>query len=195
MTTMTNTDLLNPLKELRLQLQMSPEALASHAGIQLAAIGQQEEGFYHNPLPSYMLAVGIKPGSSDEVEITKRYHEYQVLKRQSNGPATNNSRLNLSPIFSTNEHPLLTWRNQSNLATYGFCSAFCIHMASVNTFEKKIVSITKLPPNTIMLPLVQAGFNLVDGLLDEFTEACRLFKASELDRLRNFNKLPPVGSS
>lgn len=184
------TDLVNPLKELRLQLQMTPEQMANIANIQLAAIGQAEDGFYPNPLPSYLLALGIKPGTSDETEMIKAYHDYQITKRRSNGPATNNSRLTLNPSFSVDQNPLLTWRIQSGLATYGFCSAFCVHMPNVNNFEKNLLRIHKIPPNNIMLPLIQAGFNMVDGLLDEFTEACLLYKAAEMNKIRNLNNLP-----
>lgn len=190
-----DTNLINPLKELRLELRYTPEQLSKEANIQLAAIGQAEEGFYPNPLPSLLLAMGIKPGSAQEEQITKDYHTYQIRKRQSNGPATNNSRLHLSPTFKNDEHPLLTWRKQSGLATYGFCSAFCIHMPTVNNFEKNIIKITKIPPDGILLPLVQAGFNLVDGLLDEFTEACKLYKATLLNKSRIVNDLPLVNAS
>lgn len=191
MTTMT-TEIINPLKEHRLQLHMNLEAFAKRAGIQQAAIGQAEDGLYPHPLPAYLLAIGINPGSKDEQEITKTYHEYQILKRQSNGPATNNSRLVLNPKFNLHEHPLLSWRNQSGLATYTFCSTFCIHMPAVNNFEKNITAITKVPPKSILNPLIQAGFNLLPDLVDEFVEACKLFKTSQMNKARVVNLLPTL---
>lgn len=185
-------DNINPLKELRLELRYTPEQLSKEANIQLAAIGQAEEGFYPNPLPSLLLALGIRPGTNQEETVTKAYHLYQIRKRQSNGPATNQSRLTLAPEFRLDEHPLLTWRKQSGLATYGFCSAFCVHMPSVNNFEKNITKLTEIPPKPIILPLVQAGFNLIDGLLDEFTEASKMYKATLLNEVRVANDLPLV---
>lgn len=187
--------LVNPLKSLRLSVQMSPEQLANLAAINIAAVGQAEDGLYTNPLPAYLMALGIKPGSDDEIKLTEEYKRYQIKKRQSNGPATNNSRLTLNPSFTLSEHPLLSWRKQSNLSTYGFCAAFCIHMPSVNNFEKNILRIHKIPPNHILLPLIQAGFNLIDGLLDEFSEATVLYKASELNKIRSANNLPLVKAS
>src|SRR5678809_63528 len=77
---------LNPLKFLRLQTGRSPELFAKDAGIQLAAVGQAEEGFYPNPLPAYLLALEILPGTQDEIVVTEAYHEYQTTKRISNGP-------------------------------------------------------------------------------------------------------------
>lgn len=185
---MNATELISPLKRLRItDFNKSPEQLAKDAGIQLAAIGQAEEGFYPNPLPAYLLALGIKPGSEEEFSITQEYHEYQNQKRISNGP-NHNPKLTLSPEFFVNEHPLLTWRTQSGLSTYGFCSAFCIHMPSVNNFEKNIMKITKLPPASVADPLITAGYDLT-----EFTEACFIYKSNLENEVRLANNLPPVG--
>lgn len=189
MTTL-ESDLISPLKRIRqLELRKTPEQLAKEAGINLAAIGQAEEGFYPNPLPSYLLAIGITPGSFDELDITEEYHKYQTEKRKRNGP-NGSPRLILSPIFKLDEHPLLSWRLQSDLSTYGFCSAYCVHMPSVNNFEKNILNITKIPPTSIEGPLIQAGYDL-----DEFNEACILHKRYLNNKLRELNNLPPVGSS
>jgi DNA-binding XRE family transcriptional regulator len=176
----------NPLKTLRLQLKYSPERLAREARIQVAAIGQAEEGFYPNPLPSLMLALRVIPGSGEERIIINQYHQYQLEKRKSNGPH-GNPKLTLSPSFSTDVHPLKAWRRQSGLATYGFCSAFCIHMPSVNMFEKNIMKLTENPPKAIAKPLLQAGYDL-----DEFIEASKLYKAALLTRIRLLNDLPLV---
>lgn len=184
---------INPLKKERLELQISPEAMASIANIQLAAIGQAEEGFYPNPIPSYTLALGIQPGSPRDKKMREDYEEYQRIKRLSNGPL-GVPKLNLNPSFISNENPLLTWRKQSNLAVYGFCSAFCIHMPIINRFEKNITTFTKVPPKQLMEPLIKAGYDQVDGLLEEFAEASQIFKASLLDHIRIINNLPPVGS-
>jgi hypothetical protein len=180
-------DTLNPLKRLRLETNKTPELFAKEAGIQLAAVGQAEEGFYPHPLPSYLIALGITPGSSYEYEVTEEYHEYQIRKRKANG-ANGNRRLILDPVFSLDEHPLVTWRRQSGLATYGFCSAFCIHMPSVNNFEKNILEISKIPPTAIEVPLLGADYDLT-----EFTEACILYKTNRINRSRRLNNLPPVG--
>ena len=185
----TTGNLVNPLKALRLQLEMSPEQFANHANLNLSAIGQAEEGFYPNPLPSYLLAMGIRPGTVDEARITQEYHQYQISKRESNF-----NRLTKNPRFSVNENPLYTWRTQSGLAVYGFCSAFCIHMPSVNNFEKNLVSIKHLLPDYLEVPLTQAGYD-EDGLLDEFKEACELFKAHQVNKVRLLNNLPLVKAS
>lgn len=180
-------DLFNPLKRMRLETNKTPELFAKEAGIQLAAVGQAEEGFYPNPLPSYLQALGIVLGSQDEFDITEEYHEYQIRKRKANG-ANGNKRLVTDPAFSLDEHPLVGWRRQSGLSTYGFCSAFCIHMPSVNNFEKNILEITKIPPVAISLPLETADYDLT-----EFTEACKLYKVTRLNASRALNNLPPVG--
>lgn len=178
----------NPLKRERLELQLSPDQMASIANIQLAAIGQAEEGFYVNPLPSYLLALGITPGSPREKRITEEYREYQRLKRISNGP-NGTPKLIANPQFSVETNPLYTWRTQSGLATYGFCSAFCIHMPLVNRFEKHISGFGVVPPPALGNPLIEAGYDL-----DEFKEACEVFKMSMNNKIRLANNLPPVGS-
>lgn len=182
----SDDELLSPLRAIRLSLNMTPEALANIANIQQAAIGQAEEGFYPNPLPAYLDAVGILPGTPDYKKLQDDYREYQKEKRILNGP-NGNSKLVLNPRFSLVEHPLLTWRNQSGITTYGFCAAYCIHMPSVNHFEKQIMKITMNPPRSIVNPLIEAGF---DDVLDEFTEACRLYKAHLLNSVRAHNNLP-----
>lgn len=181
---MEQTELINPLRKIRIRdYNKSPEQLAKDAGIQLAAIGQAEEGFYPNPLPSYLLALGIKPGSQEEFDLTNEYHEYQTQKRISNGP-NHSPKLILSPIFDLDTHPLISWRTQSGLATYGFCSAYCIHMPSVNFFEKNILKCSKIPPSTIEGPLLEAGYDLT-----EFTEACNLYKSNLINESYRRNNL------
>lgn len=177
---------LNPLKFLRLQTGRSPELFAKDAGIRLAAVGQAEEGFYPNPLPAYLLALEILPGTRDELAVTEAYHEYQTTKRISNGPK-GEPKLITVPQFRSDEHPLLTWRIQSGLSTYGFCSAYCVHMPSVNNFERNILNITRIPPVSISEPLREAGYDL-----EEFTEAANLFKAGLLNQSRALNGLPLV---
>lgn len=184
MTTMIEDELINPLKRERLALGKTPEAMSKEAGIRLAAIGQAEEGFYPNPLPAYLLAIGIKPGSTSETEVIQEYHAFQIRRRQSNGPL-GVPKLTPNPSFVLNEHPLLTWRRQSGLSTYGFCSAYCIHMPSVNHFEKNIINITHLPPAAIAKPLTDAGYDL-----DEFTEALIMYKATLINTSRRLNNLP-----
>ena len=179
-------DLINPLKKERILMGVSTETLSKEAGIQLAAIGQAEEGFYPNPLPAYLVAVGIRPGSLAETKITEEYKSFQVKRRKLNGPS-GKPKLILNPIFSLDEHPLVTWRRQSGLATYGFCSAFCIHMPSVNHFEKNILTINTIPPKPISESLTDAGYDL-----DEFTEACILYKYSLANSIRELNNLPPI---
>lgn len=181
--------MLNPLKKERLELQLSPEQMASIANIQVAAIGQAEEGFYPNPLPSYLLALGIRPGTPREDEIIEAYKEYQTLKRQSNGANSHNPKLILNPIFSSRSNPLKDWRIQSGLATYGLCSAFCLHMPLVNRLEKHILTFTELPPKQLIVALTEADYDL-----DEFVEACKIHKASLNNRIRISNNLPPVGA-
>lgn len=176
----------NPLKELRLELHYTPNQLARVANIQMAAVGQMEDGLYPQPIPSYLIACGIRIGSRDHELLTKEYHEYQLAKRISNGP-NYNPKLSLDPNFSTNQHPLLSWRNQSSLAVYGFCSAFCIHMPTVNNFEKNIMKIRENPPKGVTVPLLQAGYDL-----SEFTEACELYRSSLLGTIRAANGLVKV---
>lgn len=177
-------ELLNPLKRLRIQeLNRTPEQVAKEAGCQLAAIGQAEDGFYVNPLPAYLQVLGIIPGTQEYYDITEEYHEYQNKKRISSGP-NGVPRLILSPEFFLTEHPLVSWRNQSDLSTYGFCSAFCVHMPSVNNFERNILSMTKVPPTSIEGPLLVAGYDL-----SEFKEACVLFKENCLRLQRQANGL------
>jgi DNA-binding XRE family transcriptional regulator len=186
MTTMT---LVNPLKQLRIDINMSSAELAQVANIQQAAIGQAEEGFYPEPLPSLLIALGINPDSPRAKRLSEDYKAYQVEKRKLNGPL-GIPKLSLSPVFSTNIHPLVSWRDQSGLATYGFCSAFCVHMPTVNRFEKHIDQLNEVPPPVITEALTQAGYDL-----DEFIEACQIFKVTVTNLHRIRNNLPPVGSS
>lgn len=178
-------EVINPLKKVRLDLNKTVEAFAKESGMQVAAVGQAEEGFYPNPLPNYLLAIGITPGSSGETEITQDYHTFQRQRRILNGPE-NHCRLILNPIFTLSEHPLVTWRKQSGLSTYGFCSAFCIHMPSVNNFEKKIINLSTNPPLAITGPLTDAGYELT-----EFSEACVMYKSNLVNVSRALNNLPP----
>lgn len=185
MTTM-ETELQNPLKRIRIQeLGKTPELLAKEAGIQLAAIGQAEEGFYPNPLPSYLQAIGITPGSFDADQITEEYHEFQLARRKSNGP-NGNPKLILDPFFNLDQHPMLTWRRLSGLSVYGFCSAYCVHMPSLNNFEKNILNMTTIPPKNIVEALTDAEYDLT-----EFIEACQLYKRRQLNLIRSVNELPP----
>lgn len=181
------TTIINPLKYIRQhELHKTPEQLAKDAGINLAAIGQQESGLYINPLPSYLAAIGYTPGSKDEQELIEAYHEYQTAKRIANG-ANNLCLLTLNPIFTLAENPLYSWRSQSGLSTYGFCSAFCIHMPTVNNFEKNITNISRIPPSGLSTPLIEAGYDL-----DEFNEASLLYKSHLINQSRLLNNLPPV---
>lgn len=181
------TELLNPLKAIRTNdLHKTGEQLAKEAGINLAAIGQQEDGLYPSPIPAYLLAIGILPGSQDEIDITKEYHNWQTLVRQQNG-LHGLRRLIPNPRFTLDENPLYSWRVQSSLTTYRFCSSFCVHMPTVNSFEKKITSLHRIPPVVLSTPLIEGGYDL-----DEFTEASILYKAHLLDTARRLNNLPPV---
>lgn len=183
-------ELINPLKRLRLtEIRKAPDQVAKEAGLNPAAIHQAEAGFYVNPLPAYLQYLRIVPGSTEFYEITEEYHEYQAEKRRNNG-ANGKQLLIINPVFSLTEHPLYTWRRQSGLNVYGFCSAFCVHMPTVNNFEKNITSIVKLPPTNIANPLLVAGYDLT-----EFAEACQVYKETVLTNQRNLNNLPPVGST
>jgi hypothetical protein len=185
LSTLIDDELINPLKKSRLDLNKTVEAFAKESGIRSAAVAQAEEGFYPNPLPSYLLAIGIQPGSPSEQEITEEYHHFQVQRRKLNGPL-GVPRLTPNPSFTLDKHPLLTWRKQSNLSTYRFCACYCIHMPSVNNFEKNIINVGNMPPLAISIPLSQAGYDL-----DEFTEACLLHKSYLINRSRELNNLPP----
>lgn len=176
----------NPLKEIRMELQFTPNQLANFAGIHQTAVEQAEAGFYPQPLPSYLIAIGIKPGTSDEKKLIDKYHQFQLETRLENGP-NGLCKLILNPRFTLDENPLFSWRTQSGLATYGFCSAFCVHMPSVNNFEKNIVKLGEVPSKAIAVPLTQAGYDL-----DEFTEASLLYKASLLNKVRSSNGLEEV---
>jgi len=189
MQNLVDLDLQNPLKVLRQQVGItSIEGMSKIANIRTAAIGQAEEGFYPNPLPAYLLALGIRPGTNSEEDVIQKYKAYQSNKRKLNGPL-HDPKLILNPKFSSNEHPLVTWRRQSGLATYGFCSAYCIHMPTVNRFEKDIIEINENPPTVILNSLKEAGYEL-----EEFIEACIIYKATLLNNFRTLNNLPPVGA-
>lgn len=185
MTTMSDTEVINPLKRIRIQeLGKTPELLAKEAGIRLAAIGQAEEGFYPNPLPSYLAAIGIS-SPSDVEEITEEYHTFQKLRRKNNGP-NGVPKLRLDVSFNLDEHPMLTWRKVSGLSVYGFCSAYCIHMPTLNNFEKNLLNMTTIPPKPLVEALTDAEYEL-----EEFIEACNLYKRRQLNLIRSMNELPP----
>lgn len=182
--------MLNPLKEARLAIGIyTPEKFAQIAGVQSSAIGQAEEGFYPAPLPAYVKALGITPGSKEDMELAQEYREYQLEKRISNGPNLD-PKLTLGPVFRSDRHPLLSWREQSLLSTYGFCSAFCVHMPTLNKFEKQITQINEVPPKRILNPLIEAGYGEIEGLLEEFIETSLLYKLYLSNQLREQNNLP-----
>lgn len=178
----------NPIKQARLDMNMSLIEMAIIANVTNAAVGQLEQGFYPEPLPSILIALGIPPGSERSHDITVDYKAYQLMKRRSNGPLFGIPRLTESPNFESGVHPLETWRRQSGLATYTFCSCYCIHMPVVNRFEKRITTCTEIPPGQITRALDDAGYEL-----EEFTEACQVYKAALMNNSRISNNLPPVG--
>jgi hypothetical protein len=188
---MDDSGLLNPIKRYRLELgYSSPNHFAQEAGIRLAAVGQAEQGFYTDPPPSILRALGIQEGTSEEVHLIELYHFYQKKKRAYYGPQ-GKCRLVLDPKFETSVNPLKAWRTQSRLSTYGLCSFYCLHLPTVNKFERAIETFPTIP-NNLRVALIDAGFDLIDGLLEEFSEAFSLNRFYVKNTQRRVNNLPEV---
>lgn len=166
----------NPIKQARLDVNMSIVEMAAVANVSHAAIGQLEAGFYPEPLPAVLTSLGIPPGSDRLRQITEDYKTYQLETRRANGPLFGVPRLIELPVFNLEIHPLEDWRKQSSLPTYTLCAAYCIHMPLVNRFEKHITNCSEIPPTQIYKALDDAGYDL-----DEFTEACLIYKATLLN--------------
>ena len=174
----------NPFRQLRVSAGLTQNEMAQIANIQPSAIGQAEEGMHEQPLKAYLLALGILPDTEEFTSFTYKYHRYQSFTRKQNGTFSSHPKLILSPEFSINENPLLTWRNQSDLSRYGLCRAYCLHLARVNKFESTIES----THDFLIAPLTEAGYEI-----DDFIEACIIYKETGLNHQRVLNNLPPVG--
>jgi len=172
---------INPLKQLRIKLNITTnEQMSQLAGINVAAICQQEDGFFRDIIPAYLAALRVPIASQDEFELIKDYQEWQTVRRQWSG---SHNILVRNPIFSLIQNPLYSWRIQSSVAVYGLCRNFCIHMPTVNKFEKDMNLSSQIPP-VILLALQEAGYDT-----EEFEEACKLFKVNYESRIMQLNNL------
>lgn len=188
---MEDSSLLSPIKRYRIELgYSSPNQFAQEAGIRLAAIGQAEQGFYTDPPPSIIRALGIKEGSLEESYLIELYHLYQKKKRAYYGPQ-GKCKLVLNPKFESSVNPLKAWRIQSRLSVYGLCSFYCLHLPTINKFERAIETFQTIPKN-LNSALIDAKFDSIEGLMEEFEEAFLINRFYVKNSQRRINHLPEV---
>lgn len=194
----------NPLKLLRLEQGLNYREAAINFGINDATIEMAERGFYTDPPPVIFKILNIK--EDEQQQITKAYHEYQIFTRKLNGPnqqspqrdqqfqvelgdlSLSSPKLICNPTFRSDENPLYSWREQSGLPIYTLCTYYCLHMPTVSRFESKIWTFTEFP-DAIYEPLRQAGYDKIEGLLEEFIDTFHLHKRWVSSHLMKVNNL------
>lgn len=135
----------NPIKAAREQLGLSIGQVAGAANIHRQVIIKTEQGCYADIPPRLYSYLVSRLGDSDP-GYTADYQRWVAEKRiESYG------RLNRwLPDFRAELHPLVQWRQESELTRTAFCKAFCVHTSTITRFE------TKLEQQTIPDQLIQA---------------------------------------
>lgn len=202
----------NPLKSIRLSLNLTQDQVSESTGLSKSAILRAEQGVYPNisdALLSFYAQSCLQADLTFVPSVLREgYRSFQRLTRLRSGPnppvsASNGSRSDrliglMEPHrFRVTCHPFVEWRESMDLSQIAISKLYCVHPAMVYRFENQ-PHLCELVPEPLLEALREAGYS--ESTLDHLVTAYALhrshlsreFKRSQLPVKPTSNK-PPVG--
>lgn len=143
---------INPIKSIRVQLNLTLAELALAAGIDRLIIVRTEQGCF-NEIPPKLLHYLLRRTNYPEHYLASNYRTWVAENRRRNYGKLS-SRL---PIFSESKHPFKSWREASDLGKLEVCRLYCVHPSTLGRFENNLVMQTV--PTQLSDALSESGYS------------------------------------
>lgn len=165
---------LNPLKRLRLELNLTQQQVVELAGVSQQLVVRAEQGLFPGPPPAYLNflcdrnspVVAIKDyrdfivdtSIPNQVEVTKKYHQFQKTQRLENYGRLISCRVEEFDDLLPITNPLVYWLEVSHLSPTEFCKLYCIQLSTVHKVLKQPWLINSLPGGLVDA-LLEGGYD------------------------------------
>lgn len=182
--------MINPLVTLRKEAGFSsPGKFAEYLGVSPSSI-EQAEYATQTTIPTRFLSGLIQAypniltdtGYNNLQNLEYDYHKFQRLTRIANLGTLKldiewPENLATKSKYPKSEHPLIFWREQSNLTLHALSRAFCVHLGQLNKFEIAPWTFADIMPS-LKEALEVSGYastpykleNIDHSILTEFSE-------------------------
>jgi transcriptional regulator with XRE-family HTH domain len=162
------SELVNPLKKIRLENRLTIDAVALRSEISRSAIIRNEQACYEQPSPN-LLAHYVERydlTTRDVNDLLYEYREFQRLTRQANyGRLSEGWLTDLTKNYAgfatagPPENPCTTWRETSNLSKIKISTLYCIHPVITSRIEKQPFLVSNDLPKQYLDALLEAGYS------------------------------------